>query len=112
MPAADRAAYLGFHAAIAGGARNGYLAELASGTRMRLAAFRGARFDTPDGMARSHAEHEEILGAILAGNCAVAAEAMRRISRRPGRRWRKRKRRGLAIRPGFLRCWRVRDLPA
>lgn len=82
--AAYRAANLGFHAAIAEGARNGYLAELASGTRLRLAAFRGARFDTPDGMARSHAEHEQILGAILAGDRAVAAEAMRRHIARTG----------------------------
>lgn len=76
--AAYRAANLGFHAAIAEGARNAYLAELASGTRLRLAPFRGARFDTPDGMARSHAEHGEILDGIAAGDRVLVAEAMRR----------------------------------
>jgi DNA-binding GntR family transcriptional regulator len=72
-----RAANLGFHAAIAEGARNAYLAELAAGTRLRLAPFRGARFDAPEGMARSHAEHGEILDAILAGDAVAAAAAMR-----------------------------------
>lgn len=84
----DRAAYrtqnLGFHAAIAEGARNSYLAELASGTRLRLSAFRGARFDTPDGMAKSHAEHGEILDAIVAGDRAMAGEIMRRHILRTG----------------------------
>jgi DNA-binding GntR family transcriptional regulator len=73
-----RAANLGFHGAIADGARNAYLAELASGTRVRLAPFRGARFDTPDGMARSHAEHGEILAAVTTGERMAAAAAMRR----------------------------------
>jgi DNA-binding GntR family transcriptional regulator len=75
--AAYRAANLRFHAAIAEGAGNAYLAELAAGTRLRLAPFRGARFDTPGGMARSHAEHGEILDAILAGDADAAAAAMR-----------------------------------
>jgi DNA-binding GntR family transcriptional regulator len=82
--AAYRAANLAFHAAIAEGARNAYLAELASGTRLRLAPFRGARFETPDGMARSHAEHGEILDALIAGDRAATAEAMRRHIARTG----------------------------
>lgn len=73
-----RAANLGFHAAIAEGAGNAYLAELSTGTRLRLAPFRGVRFDTPRGMARSHTEHGEILAAIAAGDRGAAAEAMRR----------------------------------
>jgi len=79
-----RAANLHYHALIAEGARNAYLRELAAGTRQRLAAFRGARFDSADGMRRSHLEHGGILAAILAGDEAGAAAMMRQHILRTG----------------------------
>ena len=75
--AAYRAANVAFHQALYAGASNAYLAELAAATRMRLAPFRGAQLEAPDRLRRSHAEHGEILTAVLRGEREVAAAAMR-----------------------------------
>ncbi|MGJ3262121.1 MAG: GntR family transcriptional regulator [Salinarimonas sp.] len=72
-----RAANVAFHALIYDGARNGYLSEIALATRERLAPHRGVQLDSPERLARSHAEHDTVVVAILRGDAAGAAEAMR-----------------------------------
>ena len=66
-----------FHEALYAGAGNGYLAELAQATRVRLAPFRAAQLGGQDRLAASHAEHGAIVAAILAGDGAAAAAAVR-----------------------------------
>lgn len=66
-----------FHAAIYNGAHNEYLAELTLTTRLRVAPFRRAQFRNIGRLAKSHAEHDQILTAILRGECLRAGEAMR-----------------------------------
>jgi DNA-binding GntR family transcriptional regulator len=73
-----RAANVAFHEALYAGAGNGYLAELAGATRRRLAPFRAAQLAGGDRLAASHAEHGAIVAAILAGDGAAAAAAVRR----------------------------------
>jgi len=73
-----RAANVGFHEALYAGAANGYLAELAEATRLRLAPFRAAQLAGPDRLAASHTEHAAIVAGILAGDREGAAVAMRR----------------------------------
>jgi DNA-binding GntR family transcriptional regulator len=75
--AAYRAANVAFHQALYVGAANTYLAELAAGTRRRLAPFRGAQLEVPDRLRRSHAEHGEILTAVLRGDREAAERGMR-----------------------------------
>lgn len=70
-------ANVGFHEALYAGAGNGYLAELAQATRFRLAPFRAAQLGGRDRLAASHAEHGVIVAAILAGDGATAAAAVR-----------------------------------
>lgn len=72
-----RAANMEFHALIYAGAHNSYLHELALSTRERLAPHRGAQLEAPTRLARSYAEHEAIVTAILQGDAAKAAQAMR-----------------------------------
>lgn len=72
-----RDANVAFHEALYAGAGNGYLAELAGATRRRLAPFRAAQLGGGDRLAASHAEHGAIVGAILAGDGAAAAAAVR-----------------------------------
>ncbi|MBR0679908.1 GntR family transcriptional regulator [Roseomonas eburnea] len=74
---AYREANVAFHEAIYAGAGNGYLAELAGATRRRLAPFRAAQLGGRDRLAASHAEHGAIVAAILAGDPAAAAAAVR-----------------------------------
>jgi DNA-binding GntR family transcriptional regulator len=72
-----RAANIAFHQALYDGAANAYLAELAAATRRRLAPFRGAQLEAPDRLRISHAEHGEILQAVLRGDREGAARAVR-----------------------------------
>jgi len=72
-----REANLAFHARIYDGARNGYLRELALATRERLAPHRGVQLDSPERLARSHAEHDTVVVAILRGDSDAASEAIR-----------------------------------
>lgn len=74
---AYRAANMQFHALIYAGAHNGYLRDLALSTRERLAPHRGAQLEAPARLARSYAEHEAIVIAILQADAARAAQAMR-----------------------------------
>ncbi len=81
MRAGDQAGYragnVAFHQLIYAGSQNGYLRELALGTRSRLAPYRGAQLESASRMAASHAEHEAILLAILRGEAAHAGALMR-----------------------------------
>lgn len=74
---AYRDANVAFHESLYAGAGNRYLAELAETTRRRLAPFRAAQLGGPDRLAASHAEHGAIVTAILAGDGAAAAAAVR-----------------------------------
>ncbi len=74
---AYQAANVTFHEALYAGAGNGYLAELAEATRLRLAPFRAAQLGGKDRLAASHAEHGAIVDAILAEDGAAAAAAVR-----------------------------------
>ncbi len=76
--ASYRAANVVFHAMIYDGAQNGYLKELALGTRERIAPHRGVQLEAPERLARSFAEHAEIVTAILRGDQEAAARAMHR----------------------------------
>jgi len=62
-----RAGNVVFHSIIYDGANNAFLQELAQSTRKRLAPYRGAQFEAPSRLARSYAEHDAILLAILRG---------------------------------------------
>ena len=66
-----------FHAHIYGGSHNSYLAETALATRSRIQPFRRAQFRTTGRLNDSHSEHERIVAAILRGERANAAAAMR-----------------------------------
>ena len=67
-----------FHAAIYQGAHNSYLNEITHATRLRLQPFRRAQFGVLGRLAKSHAEHEAVVEAILRGERSVAEAAMRR----------------------------------
>jgi len=71
-------ANVAFHEALYAGSGNSYLAEMADATRRRLAPFRAAQLGGRDRLAASHAEHGAIVTAILAGDGAAAAAAVRR----------------------------------
>lgn len=66
-----------FHAAIYAGAHNDYLAELTFATRLRVAPFRRAQFRNLGRLAKSHAEHDRVMAAIMRGERLRASEAMR-----------------------------------
>jgi DNA-binding GntR family transcriptional regulator len=66
-----------FHSAIYDGAHNAYLAEITRATRTRLQPFRRAQFGALGRLGKSHREHGLIVEAILRGDGAAAAEAMR-----------------------------------
>ena len=74
---AYRAANVAFHHLLYAGAQNGYLAEIATATRRRLAPFRAAQLEAPDRLRRSHEEHGAIVTAIQRGDAAGAAAALR-----------------------------------
>lgn len=66
-----------FHSVIYAGAHNAYLERLTLETRARIAPFSRAQFRTLGRLARSHAEHEKIVRAIIEGNSDRAAAAMK-----------------------------------
>lgn len=65
-----------FHGAIYAGAHNDYLAEITIATRGRVQPFRRAQFRNLGRLAKSHAEHDQVVAAILRGEHARAASAM------------------------------------
>jgi len=66
-----------FHASIYSGAHNTYLADLTLSTRARVQPFRRAQFRNLGRLAKSHLEHDRVVVAILRGESAAAASAMR-----------------------------------
>ncbi|MBI1205743.1 MAG: FCD domain-containing protein [Azospirillum sp.] len=66
-----------FHDLIYGGSGNQFLADLALSVRRRCAPFRRAQFYSLGRLQRSHEEHSGIVAAILRGDAAAAAAAMR-----------------------------------
>ena len=66
-----------FHGTIYAGAHNAYLAEMTLATRVRVQPFRRAQFRNLGRLAKSHVEHDRVVVAILRGDRAGAAEAMR-----------------------------------
>ena len=65
-----------FHATIYAGAHNSYLAELTLATRARVQPFRRAQFRNLGRLAKSHAEHDRVVQAILRGERVLAAQNM------------------------------------
>lgn len=66
-----------FHTTLYAGSHNDYLTELTLATRARLQPFRRAQFRTLGRLARSYEEHDRVVTAILRGDKAEAAQAMR-----------------------------------
>src|SRR5262252_6103150 len=66
-----------FHDAVYRGAHNEFLSTTTIGIRQRIAPFRRAQFALQNRLAKSHAEQEEILTAILRGDASTASEVMR-----------------------------------
>jgi DNA-binding GntR family transcriptional regulator len=66
-----------FHATIYAGAHHSYLAEMTHATRKRVQPFRRAQFRNLGRLAKSHLEHDRVVVAILRGDRAGAAAAMR-----------------------------------
>ncbi len=66
-----------FHGAIYAGSQNGYIAEITLATRARVQPFRRAQFRNLGRLAKSHAEHDRVVVAILRGDRNGAAVAMR-----------------------------------
>ncbi len=66
-----------FHNAIYAGSQNGYIAEMTLATRVRVQPFRRAQFRNLGRLAKSHAEHDRVVVAIMRGDRIGAAAAMR-----------------------------------
>src|ERR1700680_4609104 len=66
-----------FHNAIYTGSQNGYIAEITLATRVRVQPFRRAQFRNLGRLAKSHAEHDRVVVAIMRGDHVGAAAAMR-----------------------------------
>ncbi|MEA2884040.1 MAG: hypothetical protein QOH32_3296 [Bradyrhizobium sp.] len=66
-----------FHNAIYAGSQNGYIAEMTLATRVRVQPFRRAQFRNLGRLAKSQAEHDRVVVAILRGDRTGAAAAMR-----------------------------------
>jgi DNA-binding GntR family transcriptional regulator len=66
-----------FHNAIYAGSQNAYIAEITLATRVRVQPFRRAQFRNLGRLAKSHAEHDRVVVAILRGDRTGAAAAMR-----------------------------------
>lgn len=66
-----------FHSAIYSGAHNAYLAQITQAIRIRVQPFRRAQFRNLGRLAKSHAEHDRIVVALLRGDRDGAARAMR-----------------------------------
>ena len=65
-----------FHSLIYAGTHNSILSDMAAGLCRRLGPFRHAQFRSAGRLPRSHAEHEAIMTAIVAGDSATAHAAM------------------------------------
>jgi DNA-binding GntR family transcriptional regulator len=66
-----------FHNAIYAGSQNGYIAEMTLSTRVRVQPFRRAQFRNLGRLAKSHAEHDRVVVAIMRGDKIGATAAMR-----------------------------------
>src|SRR5215813_12837239 len=66
-----------FHNAIYAGSQNSYIAEMTLATRVRVQPFRRAQFRNLGRLAKSHAEHDRVVVAIMRGDRIGAANAMR-----------------------------------
>jgi DNA-binding GntR family transcriptional regulator len=66
-----------FHNAIYAGAQNTYIAEITLATRVRVQPFRRAQFRNLGRLAKSQAEHDRVVVAIMRGDHVAAAAAMR-----------------------------------
>jgi DNA-binding GntR family transcriptional regulator len=66
-----------FHNAIYAGSHNDYVAEITLATRVRVQPFRRAQFRNLGRLAKSQAEHDRVVVAILRGDRAGADAAMR-----------------------------------
>jgi DNA-binding GntR family transcriptional regulator len=66
-----------FHNAIYAGSHNDYIAEITLATRVRVQPFRRAQFRNLGRLAKSHAEHDRVVVAIMRGDRTGAATAMR-----------------------------------
>ena len=66
-----------FHNAIYAGSQNSYIAEMTLATRVRVQPFRRAQFRNLGRLAKSHAEHDRVVVAIMRGDKNGAAGAMR-----------------------------------
>ena len=66
-----------FHNAIYAGSQNDYIAEMTLATRVRVQPFRRAQFRNLGRLAKSHAEHDRVVVAIMRGDRTGAAAAMR-----------------------------------
>lgn len=65
-----------FHSLIYAGAHNAILADSATALRRRLQLYRRSQFRTQGRLPRSHAEHDEVVRAIVSGEPARAHAAM------------------------------------
>jgi DNA-binding GntR family transcriptional regulator len=72
-----RALNFEFHDVIYRGAHNEFLLATTIGIRQRIAPFRRAQFAIAERLAKSHAEHDAILRAVLSGDGQTASELMR-----------------------------------
>jgi DNA-binding GntR family transcriptional regulator len=66
-----------FHNAIYAGSQNDHIAEITLATRVRVQPFRRAQFRNLGRLAKSHAEHDRVVVAIMRGDRTGAATAMR-----------------------------------
>jgi DNA-binding GntR family transcriptional regulator len=66
-----------FHSTIYAGSQNAYIAEMTLATRVRVQPFRRAQFRNLGRLAKSHAEHDRVVVAIMRGDKTGAAAAMR-----------------------------------
>src|SRR5580692_6518491 len=66
-----------FHNAVYAGSQNDYIAEMTLATRVRVQPFRRAQFRNLGRLAKSHAEHDRVVVAIMRGDRIGAAAAMR-----------------------------------
>ncbi|ODM74780.1 GntR family transcriptional regulator [Bradyrhizobium elkanii] len=66
-----------FHNAIYAGSQNAYIAEITLATRVRVQPFRRAQFRNLGRLAKSHAEHDRVVVAVMRGDKTGAAAAMR-----------------------------------
>jgi len=65
-----------FHGMIYKGAHNSLLEEATVSLRRRVAAYRRSQFRTPGRLARSHAEHDAVVKAVISGDPARAHATM------------------------------------